>query len=29
VAVCIFLCSWAFTALLYKLMPHKAKYIMG
>ena len=28
-AVCIFLCSWAFTALLYKLMPHKAKYIMG
>lgn len=28
-AVCIFLCSWAFTALLYRLMPRKARYIMG
>lgn len=28
-AVCIFLCSWAFTALMYRLMPKKARYIMG
>lgn len=28
-AVCIFLCSWAFTALMYKLMPHKARWFMG
>lgn len=28
-AVCIFICSWAFTALMYKLMPKKAHYIMG
>lgn len=28
-AVCIFACSWAFTALLYKLMPQKARYFMG
>lgn len=28
-AVCIFLCSWAFTALMYRLMPQKARYIMG
>lgn len=28
-AVCIFLCSWAFTALMYRLMPNKARYIMG
>ena len=25
----IFLCSWAFTALMYKLMPNKAHWIMG
>ena len=28
-AVCIFLCSWGFTALIYKLMPQKARYLMG
>lgn len=28
-AVCIFLCSWAFTALMYRLMPDKARYMMG
>lgn len=28
-AVCIFLCSWGFTALMYKLMPNKAHWIMG
>lgn len=28
-AVCIFACSWAFTALMYRLMPRKARYIMG
>lgn len=27
--VCIFVCSWAFTAFIYKLMPNKAKYFMG
>ena len=28
-AICIFLCSWAFTALIYKLMPPKAVWFMG
>ena len=28
-AICIFLCSWAFTALIYKLMPRKAVLFMG
>lgn len=28
-AVGIFVCSWAFTALIYKLMPKKAHYLMG
>ena len=28
-AVCIFVCSWAFTALVYRLMPKKARYLMG
>ena len=28
-ASCIFLCSWAFTALIYKLMPRKAVWFMG
>ena len=28
-AVCIFVCSWAFTALVYHLMPKKARYLMG
>ena len=28
-AVCIFLCSWAFTAAVYKVIPKKAKYFMG
>ena len=28
-AICIFLCSWTFTALIYKLMPYKARYFMG
>lgn len=28
-AVCIFLCSWGFTALVYKLLPNKAHWIMG
>ena len=28
-AVCIFACSWAFTALVYRLMPKKARYLMG
>lgn len=28
-AICIFLCSWAFTALIYKLMPQKAVWFMG
>ena len=28
-AVCIFLCSWAFTALMYKMAPKQAKWIMG
>ena len=28
-AICIFLCSWAFTALIYKLMPRKAVCFMG
>lgn len=28
-AICIFLCSWAFTALIYKLMPRKAVWFMG
>ncbi len=28
-AVCIFVCSWIFTALVYKVMPNKAHYIMG
>lgn len=27
--ICIFLCSWAFTALMYKLMPRKARFFMG
>ena len=27
-AICIFLCSWAFTALIYKLMPRKAVWFM-
>lgn len=27
--ICIFLCSWAFTALIYKLMPQKARFFMG
>lgn len=27
--ICIFLCSWAFTALIYKLMPRKAVWFMG
>ena len=28
-AICISLCSWAFTALIYKLMPRKAVWFMG
>lgn len=28
-AVGIFVCSWAFTALIYRLMPKKAHYLMG
>ena len=28
-AICIFLCRWAFTALIYKLMPRKAVWFMG
>ena len=28
-AICIFLCSWASTALIYKLMPQKAVWFMG
>lgn len=28
-AVCIFVSSWLFTALIYKLMPRKAHWIMG
>ena len=28
-AICIFLCSWAFTALIYKLMPRKAVWFVG
>lgn len=28
-AICIFLCSWAYTALIYKLMPRKAVWFMG
>ena len=28
-AICIFLCSWAFTAFIYKLMPQKAVWLMG
>lgn len=28
-AICIFLCSWAFTALIYKLMPRKAVWFIG
>mgnify|MGYP000189613452 FL=1 len=28
-AICIFLCSWAVTALIYKLMPRKAVWFMG
>ena len=28
-AICIFLYSWAFTALIYKLMPRKAVWFMG
>lgn len=28
-AICIFLCSWAFTTLIYKLMPRKAVWFMG
>ena len=28
-AICIFLCSWAFNALIYKLMPRKAVWFMG
>ena len=28
-AICIFLCSWACTALIYKLMPRKAVWFMG
>ena len=28
-AICIFLCSWAFTALIYKLMPRKTVWFMG
>ena len=28
-AVCIFITSWAFTALVYKLLPNKAHWIMG
>ena len=28
-AICIFLCSWAFTAVIYKLMPRKAVWFMG
>ena len=28
-AICIFLCSWAFTALIYKLMPRKAVWFTG
>ena len=28
-AICIFLCSWAFTALIYKLMPRKAVWFLG
>lgn len=28
-AICIFLCSWAFTVLIYKLMPRKAVWFMG
>ena len=28
-AICIFLCSWAFTALIYKLMPRRAVWFMG
>ena len=28
-AICIFLCSWAFTSLIYKLMPRKAVWFMG
>lgn len=28
-AICIFLCSWAFTALIYKLMSRKAVWFMG
>lgn len=28
-AVCIFLCSWAFVALIYKLMPRKAHWFVG
>lgn len=28
-AICIFRCSWAFTALIYKLMPRKAVWFMG
>ena len=28
-AICIFLCSWAFTALIYKLMPRKRTSIYG
>lgn len=28
-AVGIFLCSWAFTALIYKIMPRKAHILMG
>ena len=27
--ICIFLCSWAFTSLIYKLMPQKARFFMG
>lgn len=29
VTYCIFICSWIFTALVYKVMPNKARYIMG
>ena len=28
-AVCIFFCSWAVTAAIYKIFPNKARYIMG
>lgn len=28
-AICIFLCSWAFTALIYKLMPRKSRLVYG